>query len=428
MKKKLSIILVLCILLVSLTGCRLTDTLGITTSLKPPTEQEVLTEVANIVDKENYTLTSTTKLTKSDDIHSGYRYWFSSNDRDLKFTAIGAVKHYSDGWSYYEQDIDINYWDCILDSYEDEFKDVLNKYYTNLKPVSGDMIVNGWHEIRLPIKNPEDIDTIVSIYEELNTIYSAEQKYHANTLDTYQSDCFWEVVPYIYAAGEAKYIKKRYSIDASSENIKDEIYSAVCEIALNEEINLTTFDLEGYVSDTGFNKSSFSDIWIDNHKMTFKESAGVTYTMDDLVQYDDINNDYYVRLCEINYDANGTNGMSAQYSTLSHYFRAIHDITGMDYYVDFVSEGNKDKIYNGGDAITTFEYTLDNNNYLITFTTDCYNSTTTITVEQNSTNIPIRYEDATGLGCVFINIDDFCSLLGLTYQIEQGTKLHFYTK
>lgn len=196
---------------------------------------------------------------------------------------------------------------------------------------------------------------------------------------------------------------------------------------MEEDIRLPEFNLEGYVSDTNFSKSSFSEVWVDYHKMTFKESAGVPYMTTDFVQYDADTKTYYVRLCEIEYDATGTQGMSADYSTLSHYLRAIHDNTGMDYYVNFVSEGNKEKIYGGGDAVTTFEYTLDGSDYLITFTVDCYNATTTITAERDGVSVPVRYEDASGLGSVLVNVDDFCSLLGLTYKVENVSEFHFYT-
>lgn len=196
MQKKLEVVLALCLSVVSMTGCGLTDTLGITTSLKPQTEQEVLAEVASEVDKENYHFVSSHKINSYGDVHSGYSYLFSSDDRDLKFNAEATVKHYSDGWSYYEQDLEVDYWDNILDLYEDDFTDVVSKYYDNLKPLSGDIVVTGMREFRLPIKTPEDVDNIVKIYEELNTIYSAEQVYHANPLDTYPQHCFWEMSPY----------------------------------------------------------------------------------------------------------------------------------------------------------------------------------------------------------------------------------------
>ena len=394
-----------------------------------PTEQEVMDEVAKVVDGENYVLDSKKRVTheklngySGDELVDGYRYVFKSTDRELSFTADGAKYMYCQGWNYYESDVKVKYWEAIRALYLEDFNKIVKEYF------SADQISPSSGGCRIEVKDVSDIDKFIACYEALNTYYALnESQYHNGQMESvYNIKLYCEDQKGSAKSTENAY-SKSYYINGVSRDIRRELEADFVEQLIDKDIDIAGFDKVEYVKESGYTKTQFSKVYINSHKMTYKESAGLVKPIDYFVTYDDTKEKYAVVLCEFAYDATGTKDMGGKYTIFAHYLNAIHSETGMDYYTDFKEELNKEKFYKDGMAVTVFTYAIDGVDYEIEFDANSDGTKSTIAAKKGGVPLSIDYEASSGR-FYYVDIDDFCEMLNLTWQVENADEMHFYTK
>ena len=330
----------------------------------------------SIVGDEEYELLSSKMYKRYPDAK---KYLYRSKKRDLEFeTRLSLEQRYNGLYTEWVTVYECTYYDEVYKLYKDQIKDTVTKYFSDDNYIYFEHRDNlsektkTYYEYSVSINNQTDIDNYIKILNEVNAIYSAETAYNSN--------------PKSLISITAKHDDRTlYSmtINGSTDDVKDQVTDKIYQLLKDRGIHL-----EG-VNNDNYHKKEIFDVYLNDHKMTYNEDKEHSVYIPTNTSYishlrGDENEHYYIEIKE-------SDGQSsfAQYLTVMNIPYVVDNDT-----ITFTLKGKKYEISgkhaNSGSEATTFVVLIDGQDY------------------------PVDYRKL-ATGYLYLNIDDFASILGLTY-------------
>lgn len=401
---------------------------------KLPTETEVLDFVDTQIDKESYTYVSSNVINEDK-----VEYIFRSNDRGLNFTGVSCIGSSSFlGNTSPVSVVYCTYWEDIFNIHKDYFENSISEYfpdyvssYNSLRQVRGDTettIDNLEGTVyTLTIKDKKDIENFYNLYVSLNNYYKAEEGPYHNKLCKIMG-LFVKLIDdsgnevNVYYDNYDDFVMWPLYIDGNPSVSKDDITKSICKALVDKNVHgiFTDEEIEEMVKENDL-ITIYGQVYLDGKPIKTDNSSIPSYRIDE------IEHSYYTYV-EYNKDYDKLFIMFDAYD----YGKKTYDTCELMF---FIYELNIPCTKSIVGYYSAKDPSLDPNSYF-TFETNGniydvkianYDETDSeVFITKN--NVPLTFDYYSDGKDIFLDIDTFCEMFDIDYEIKNTYEIHFTSK